>query len=164
MIALIAARAKNGVIGKNGDLPWRLPSDLAHFKTITKGFPVVMGSKTFTSIGKALPERANIVVSSRSDFAAEGATVAHSLESALSLAASLKRGDELIFIIGGASLYTEALEKGLADIVYLTEIEEAVEGDTYFPTFPPVDWKITDQSDTFTENNHSFTFTTYQKN
>jgi len=127
-LALIVAVARNGVIGKAGDLPWRISEDLRHFKKTTRGHAVIMGRKTHESIGRALPKRRNIVVTS-SGAAFDGCETAGSLDEAIALA---RTTDPCPFVIGGASLYLEALP--LATEVHLTTIDEEVEGDTYFPT------------------------------
>jgi len=129
-LSLIVAVASNGVIGRANALPWRLPEDLAYFKRITGGHTVVMGRKTFESIGKALPNRRNIVVSrSTSDFP-EGIESAASLEDALALSGA----DPEVFIIGGAKLYRASIER--ADRLLVTEIHRDVEGDVIFPAIP----------------------------
>jgi dihydrofolate reductase len=127
-LALIAAVARNGVIGKDGTLPWRLPEDLKHFKRTTKGHAVIMGRKTYESIGRPLPGRRNIVVSRR-HATLPGCEVAPSLPLAIELARS---SDELPFVIGGERLYEEALP--LATEIHLTTIDRDIEGDAYFPS------------------------------
>jgi len=133
-ITLILARARNGVIGAKGGLPWRLPEDLAFFKRTTMGHPIVMGRKTWESIGRPLPGRRSIVVTRDRSFAAAGAEVVHSLEEAVALCSN---SDE-IFVIGGAQLYAEAL--GRADRLLLTEIDADFEGDTFMPAATAEDW------------------------
>ena len=130
-LALIVAVARNGVIGRSGDLPWHVSEDLKHFKKTTSGHAIIMGRKTHESIGRALPKRRNIVVT-RSGATFEGCETAGSLEEAIALA---RATDECPFIIGGASLYLEALP--LATELHLTTIDKDVEGDTYFPTDLP---------------------------
>jgi dihydrofolate reductase len=127
-LALIVAVARNGVIGKNGGLPWHVSEDLKHFKATTSGHAVIMGRKTYDSIGRPLPKRRNIVVTSQVDAQIPGCEVAGSLDEAL---ASARTSDPCPFIIGGASLYEEALP--IATELYMTTIDENVEGDTYFP-------------------------------
>jgi dihydrofolate reductase len=134
-ITLIVARARNGVIGRDGTLPWRLPEDLAHFKRTTMGHPVVMGRRTWESIGRPLPGRRSIVVSRQPGFAAAGAEVAPSLEAALALCA----GASEVFVIGGARLYAEALPE--ADRLIVTEIDADFEGDTHWPAPDPAEWQ-----------------------
>jgi len=126
-LILIAAVARNGVIGKDGGMPWHLPADLQHFKRLTLGHPILMGRRTWESLGRPLPGRRNIVISRQPDWHADGA------EHAASLPAALQRvsGDPLAFVIGGAKLYTQALP--LADALELTKIDHDFDGDTRFP-------------------------------
>jgi len=142
-IALVVAVARNGVIGRDGDLPWRIGSDLKHFKRITLGKPVVMGRKTWESLPrKPLPGRANIVVS-RSLEQAEGAQVFAGLEVALAAAreAAVRDGAQEICVIGGAQLYAALLAR--ADRIYLNEIDLEPEGDARFPALDPGQWRET---------------------
>jgi dihydrofolate reductase len=136
---LVAAVAENGVIGRGGGLPWRLKSDLAHFRSVTMGKPVVMGRKTFLSIGKALPGRTNIVVTRDRTFTASGTIVAASLDAALSAAHgdALRRGATEIVVIGGAELFRQTL--GAAHRLVITQVNLRPQGDA---TFPPIDRKI----------------------
>jgi len=134
-INLIVARARNGVIGRDGALPWRLPEDLAFFKRTTMGHPIVMGRRTWESIGRPLPGRRNIVVSRRADYTAAGAEVAPSLDEALRLCA----GSAELFVIGGAQLYAEALAR--ADRLIVTEIDADFDGDTRWPAPDPAQWR-----------------------
>lgn len=134
-LSLIVAMARNGVIGKNNAIPWRLPGELALFKRVTMGHPIVMGRKTWESIGRALPGRLNIVVTRNTAYNAPGATVVPSLEAALAAAA----GAAEIFIIGGAQLYAEALPR--ADRLYLTTVDTEVDGDTRMPAFDRNAWR-----------------------
>ena len=128
-LALIVAVARNGVIGKDGDLPWHVSEDLKHFKKTTNGHVIIMGRKTHDSIGRALPRRRNIVVTRQPDLRFAGCETANDLEEAIALA---RTTDACPFIIGGASLYEEALP--IATELHLTTIDQDVEGDTYFPT------------------------------
>ena len=137
-IALIVAAADNGVIGRQGQLPWHLPLDLKHFKQLSLGHPAVMGRRTFESLGKPLPGRANIVITHQQDWAAPGCEVVHSLAEALELAAT-KPGAEVICVIGGGEIYQAALP--VADVVYLTEVHQTPEGDAFFPALSPTDWR-----------------------
>ena len=134
-VALIAAVAKNSVIGARNSLPWHLPEDLKHFRTLTSGHTVIMGRKTWESIGKALPNRQNIVVSRQLGLCLDGVSVAHSLDEALAMAV---RPDP-VFVIGGEALYRSALP--LAVLLYLTEIERDFHGDARFPAFEPAAWR-----------------------
>jgi dihydrofolate reductase len=144
LVSLIVAAAANGVIGCDNQMPWHLPEDLAHFKRLTLGHPVVMGRKTYESIlaalGKPLPGRTNIVVTRQAGFAAPGCIVAASLDAALAAAA---RAAEEIFVIGGAEIYRLALER--ADRVYLTRIDAAFDGDATFPALDPAAWRETER-------------------
>jgi len=142
-VALIVAMGENRVIGRAGALPWRLPEDLKHFKSLTMGKPIIMGRKTFRSIGRALPGRANIVVTRDRAFGADGVDVVHSLDDALATArdAAGALGADEIMVIGGAEIYAGAL--GRAGRVYLTEVHAAPDGDAFFPMFDPAEWTET---------------------
>jgi len=131
----VAALASNGVIGVDGRLPWHLPEDLKHFKSLTMGQPVIMGRRTWESIGRALPGRRNIVVTRQPGFAAAGAHVASSLEESIALCGDAR----LAFVIGGAALYAAALP--IADALEFTEIDAAFDGDTKFPAFDRGEWR-----------------------
>jgi len=132
--SLVVAVARNGVIGRGNALPWRLPADLAHFKKVTMGHPVVMGRRTYESIGRPLPGRQNIVVTRNSGFHAPGCTVVASLADAWRAAGNV---DE-VCVIGGTTIFEESLP--VADVIHLTEVEADVEGDTYFPAFDRTQW------------------------
>lgn len=132
--SLVVAVARNGVIGRDNALPWRLPADLAHFKRVTMGHPVVMGRRTHESIGKALPGRKNIVVTHDPEYRAPGCTVVTSLEEAWKAAGD---ADE-VCVIGGTTLFEETLPS--ADVIHLTEVDAEVEGDTWFPPFDRAAW------------------------
>jgi dihydrofolate reductase len=134
-ITLVAAVAANGVIGVDGDLPWRLPDDLKHFKALTLGHPMIMGRATFDSIGRALPGRTTIVVTRNPEWSAEGVEVASDLDVALTRAHQL---DDDIFIVGGGQIYAQALEGGLVDLMVITRVAVAPEGDVRFPA---IDWE-----------------------
>jgi len=144
VISLVAAVAANRVIGRQGRLPWRLPADLARFKRLTTGHTVLMGRKTFRSIGGALPVRRNIVLSRDPGFTAAGCLVAHSVEEALAASGALADGGEELFVIGGASVYELFLP--LADRLYLTRIEVDVPGDAFFPPLDEKAWRITQRT------------------
>ncbi|WP_444996591.1 type 3 dihydrofolate reductase [Aliikangiella sp. IMCC44359] len=129
IISLIAAMAKDRVIGKDNQMPWHLPADLRHFKTITMDKPIIMGRKTFESIGRPLPGRKNIVISRQISYQAEGCDTANSIEAAIELVNNVKE----IMIIGGGFLYSQALP--IANKLYLTFIDLTVDGDTQFPEY-----------------------------
>ena len=133
MISLIVAVAENGVIGDRNALLWHISEDLRHFKAVTTGHPVVMGRKTWESLGRPLPNRTNVVIT-RQNIEIPGCTVVHSLEEAV----ALFPGDDEVFVIGGAQIYAQALP--LADRFYLTRVEADYEGDTLFPAWNPADW------------------------
>ena len=133
--SLVVAMSRNGVIGRDNRLPWRLPADLAYFKRVTLGHPVIMGRRTWESIGRALPGRKNIVVSRNRDYAAPGATVVGSLGEAWAAAGDAEEAS----VIGGTSLFAEALP--VADRIHLTEVDAEVEGDTWFPPFDRSGWR-----------------------
>ncbi len=130
IISLIAALAKNRVIGKQGEIPWQVPEDLKHFKETTMGHPIVMGRKTFDTLDKPLPGRKNIVVTRSASWKREGVESVNSLEQAIALCHNEKE----IFIVGGAEIYTQAWP--LANRLILTFVEKEFEGDAFFPDFP----------------------------
>jgi len=140
-IVLVVAVADNGVIGQGGRLPWRLKSEMAHFRRVTMGKPVVMGRKTFLSIGKPLAGRSNIVVSRDLSFAAPGVVVAPGIEAALTVARgeALRRGATEIAVIGGADIYAQTMP--LADRLLITRVHLRPEGDTTFPAVDPDVWQ-----------------------
>jgi len=146
VIAFVVARADNGVIGRDNALPWHLPEDLRHFKRLTVGKPIVMGRKTFESIGKPLPGRHNIVLTRDPDWRAEGVTVVPNLAEAIAAAGldPRARAPE-VMIVGGAHVYAEALP--IATRVYLTEVHATPEGDTTLPAFDPAHWRETARED-----------------
>jgi dihydrofolate reductase len=134
-VSLVAALAKNRVIGAGNALPWRLPEDLKHFKALTMGHPVVMGRKTFESIGRPLPGRTNIVVTRSPAFSALGCTIVEAPDAALAACS----GDDEVFVIGGAELYGALLDR--ADFMHLTEINRNFDGDAWFPEFDRRQWQ-----------------------
>ena len=149
-IVLVVARAENGVIGKDGGLPWHLPGDLKRFKALTMGTPMIMGRRTFESLPKLLPGRRHIVVTRDRNWAAEGAEVAHHVEDALALA-----GEGQVSVIGGAEIFRLFADR--ADRIELTEVHGAVEGDTFLPAFGP-EWRKT-----FREDHGGFSFVTLER-
>lgn len=133
-VTLVVAATDDGVIGKAGGLPWHLPADLAHFKRVTMGHPIVMGRRTYASIGRALPGRLNVVVTRDRTFAAPGVVVAHSLDEALTACGDAPE----LMVIGGGELYRETLPR--ATRVHLTRVHAAIDGDTHFPALDPEVW------------------------
>lgn len=138
ILSLVVAVAENGIIGRDGTLPWHLPDDLRYFKRVTLGKPVVMGRKTFESIGKPLPGRPNVVLTRDSAWTAEGVSVTHSFEQALAVAAEQAGDSAEIMVIGGADLFAMALPR--ASRLYLTEVRLRPEGDVYFPPYDRGEW------------------------
>ncbi len=139
-LAVIVAAAQNGVIGRNNALPWHLPEDLRYFKRVTMGKPIVMGRKTFESIGRPLPGRTNIVISRRPDYAPAGVRVVPGLDEALALASEVAviDGSSELMVIGGAQIYAAAIPR--ADRLYFTEVHADVEGDATLPDIAWQDW------------------------
>jgi dihydrofolate reductase len=156
-IYLLAAVASNGVIGVAGRLPWHLPEDLRHFKKLTLGHPIIMGRKTWESLGKALPGRENIVVSGQPGYEAPGAAVASSLGAALALCA----GEPVVFVIGGYRLFLDSLP--VATGIVLTEIQRDFEGDTYFPQFDRAEWRETQREAHAAADGMRFDFVLYER-
>lgn len=163
-IVLIAAVSENGVIGRDGGLPWRLQSDMRHFRSLTMGKPVVMGRKTYLSIGAALKGRTNIVVSRDPAFAAPGLVVAPSLASALDAARgdALRRGAKEIAIIGGAEIFAQAMP--LADRLDITLVHAHIAGDTLFPAIDPAHWREVERHEqpAGPQDDAAMTFITYR--
>ena len=157
-LALICAMAANGVIGNNNQLPWRLPEDLRHFRRTTMGHGIIMGRKTWESIGGPLPGRANIVVSGQPGYRAEGASVRDSLEAALKLAENTAAidGAEQAFVIGGAELYRKAMP--LATLFHLTRIHAEVAGDTFLTGFDEAEWRELSREDFFRDEENPFNY------
>jgi len=150
---------KNRVIGHHNKLPWRLPEDMAFFRRTTTGNPVLMGRKTFESFGaRPLKNRVNIVLTRSTDYAPEGAEIAHSVEEALS---RYRSGD--VYVIGGEEIYRQLLP--VADRIVLTEIESEFEGDAFFPEFSGAEWKLVDSVKGVEneENPYSYSFCTYER-
>jgi dihydrofolate reductase len=156
-VYLVAAVAANGVIGANGRLPWHLPEDLRHFKALTLGHPVIMGRRTWESLGRALPGRENIVVTRAPGYEAPGASVAASLDAALALCA----GEPTAFVIGGGELYAEAL--AVADGLVLTEIRRDYPGDARFPDYDRSAWRETQRKPQTGADGLRFDFVLYER-
>ena len=165
-LCLIVARAQNGVIGKDNDLPWRLSDDLKHFKATTKGCPVIMGRKTWESLPKRpLPGRDNIVLSRDGQYMAEGARVFTSIEAAIETARSLASATEQssVFVTGGSAIYAAALP--FADRLYITEVATTLDGDAMFPEFDEAEYEEIDRRDVQADekNQHDFTIRTLDR-
>ena len=164
-ISIIVARSKSGVIGINNQLPWHLPADLKHFKALTTGHPIVMGRKTWDSLGRPLPNRRNIVISRQIDLELSGAECFPSLESAIAAC----EGASEVYVIGGAQIYEQALP--LVDQLIITEVDIEVEGDAFFPNIDST-WKIVEREDYPSQNNPqkpgesfpAYSFITYRRN
>jgi dihydrofolate reductase len=156
-IYLVAAVARNGVIGAAGKLPWHLPEDLQHFKQLTLNHPVIMGRRTWESLGKPLPGRDNIVITRKPGYAAPGASVAASLEAAIALCT----GEPVAFVIGGAEIYAAALP--LADGLVLTEIQSIFEGDRYFPEWDRKAWRVSQKETHTSAGGVRFDFVLYER-
>ena len=156
-IYLVAAVAANGIIGAGGRLPWRLPEDLKHFKHLTMGHPVIMGRRTWESLGGPLPGRENIVVSTRRGYEAPGAAVASSLDAALALCA----GERVAFVIGGTRLFEAALP--LASGLVMTEIKRDYAGDTRFPEYDRSQWRESQREAHTAADGTRFDFVLYER-
>ncbi|MDA2937495.1 dihydrofolate reductase [Acidobacteria bacterium AH-259-A15] len=158
-LSIIAAVSANQVIGRNNTIPWRLPADLKRFKSLTMGHHLLMGRKTFESIGRPLPGRTTVVITHRNDYAPKGVLVAHSLNEAVKMAS----GDDEVFIAGGAQIYRQTLAR--ATRLYLTLIHEEFEGDTYFPEINESDWLLSskDAREPDEENPYRYSFLVYDK-
>ena len=153
-IAIIVAMAQNRVIGRDNQLPWHLPADLRHFKANTMGKPIIMGRKTWESIGRPLPGRSNIVVTRDRDYTADGCVVVHSLDEALAAAT----GHDEVMVIGGAEFYRQVLPE--ATTLYLTQIHDAIQGDAFFPELDMEQWQEVERQDFEPDekNPHAYSF------
>jgi dihydrofolate reductase len=159
IVSIIAAMDRNRLIGNNNQLPWRLPADLAHFKRVTMGKPIIMGRKTFESIGKPLPGRINIVLTRSTDFHTEGVLTANTLDQALEMAV----GEDEVMVIGGSEIYALALPR--ADRLYLTYVESSYQGDAWFPPFDSEQWRVIASEEHAADGNNScdYRFVTYER-
>ena len=151
-VSLIVAMARNRVIGAGGRIPWYLPNELQLFKRITMGHPIIMGRKTYESIGRLLPGRTTIIVTRQSDYRVPGAIVAHSLDEAIARC----RNEEEIFVIGGGELYRETLPR--ADRIYLTTVEAEPPGDTFMPEIDWSAWRETSAESFGTDEKHAYPY------
>jgi len=160
LISLIVAMDKHCLIGRDNQLPWHLPQDLAYFKKVTMNHKIIMGRKTFESIGRPLPGRENIIITRDSTYSQEGCTILHSIDEILKLSS---RSNEELFVIGGAEIFKEILS--VSDRLYITEIDDVFEGDTYFPDRKETEWKkISIEKGTKDEKNpYDFEFVVYEK-
>ncbi len=159
LVSIIAAMDRNRLIGSDNQLPWYLPADLAHFKQVTMGKPIIMGRKTYESIGRPLPGRTNIVLTRSADFHTEGVLTANSLEQALDYVSE----EDEVMIIGGSTIYELALPR--ADRLYLTYVESAFEGDAWFPEFDIECWRVvaSEQHRADEKNSSDYRFVSYQR-
>lgn len=160
MINIVVAKASNNVIGAKNNLIWHLPNDLKHFKNLTSGHPIIMGRKTYESLGKPLPNRTNIVITRDSNWTTDGIVKENSLEKAIDSALKI---DEDIYIIGGGNIYKQAME--FTDILYITEVHHEFDGDTYFPEIDTDDWEEIERENFKKDEKHPFaySFVTYKK-
>jgi dihydrofolate reductase len=160
-VSLIVAVSSNGVIGRDGGLPWHLPADLKHFKRTTIGHHLIIGRRTWDEVGKPLPGRTMVVVTRSRSFAPGGAQVVRSVEQALEVAAA----DDEPFIGGGSQIYRVALARDLVDRIYLTRIHVVLDGDTYFPDFDLDEWKLVSEEhhDADEKNEFGYSFLVYER-
>ncbi|MBC5775042.1 dihydrofolate reductase [Pontibacter sp. KCTC 32443] len=160
MIAIVVAVAENNVIGKDNQLIWYLPADLRFFKNLTMGHPIIMGRKTYESIGKPLPGRTTVIITRQQDFEAPGCIVVNSIDEAIAEAHKL---DQDIYIIGGAEIYKQALAK--TDTIYLTRVHHTFDGDTFFPEINESDWEVAseDKHEPDEKNKCSYSFITLKR-
>lgn len=156
-LSLIVAMARNRVIGVHNTLPWRLPEDLKRFKSLTMGHHIIMGRRTYESIGRPLPGRHTLIVSRNPDYQAEGCRTVPSIEAALAAC----DGDTEVFFVGGANLYAQALSR--AQRLYVTEIQADYEGDARFPAFTRTDWRETARESHVGQNDLAYDFVVYER-
>jgi len=154
LLSIIVAVSENGIIGLDNQLIWRLPDDLKRFKKLTLGHPMIMGRKTFESIGKPLPGRQSIIVTRDKDFSFEGTIVVHSVQEAIEVAKKIET--EEAFIIGGGDIYRQV--QGNCDRLYITEVHTQTQGDTFFQIEKPELWQETERTHHDTDENHAFSF------
>jgi dihydrofolate reductase len=156
-LSLIVAIAKNRVIGVNNTLPWHLPEDLKRFRALTTGHHIIMGRKTYDSLGRLLPGRTTVIVTRNPDYKVEGAIVVNSLEAAIAACGD----DDEAFLIGGAELYKDGLKR--ANKLYITEIDGEYEGDAFFPEFDEAEWQVGELETHQADNGLGFSYITYQR-
>ena len=169
-VSAIWAQAKNRVIGKNNDIPWYLPADLKYFKKLTLNHHIIMGRKTYESIGKPLPKRTNIIVTRNPFYIVSNCIVTHSIDEALELAQ--ENGEDEVFIIGGSEIYKQAMP--YLDCIYLTQVDKEIDGDTYAPELDETEWELKNQIDhlpdlssegtkTGSKNEYAYSFITLER-
>ncbi|SFE08978.1 dihydrofolate reductase [Nitrosomonas sp. Nm166] len=155
-LSILVAMARNRVIGQNNKLPWHLPVDLKHFKSLTMDHIIIMGRKTYESIGRPLPGRTSIVITHQKNFKALGATVVHSVEEALQVCKQVSIINHEHFIIGGEEIFRQTLK--ICQRMYITEIQRDFEGDTFFPEFDPNDWKETQRDKHYSDQDNNMEY------
>lgn len=160
-LSLVAAVANNNVIGRENRLIWHLPADLKHFKNLTMGSTLIMGRKTFESIGSPLKGRNTIVITRKENYDAKGCKTAHSLEEAINMA----KAEKEVFIAGGAEIYQQSIGHKLSRRIYLTRIYASFEGDAFFPDMDPAQWELIERIDHEPDekNHYSYSFLTYKR-
>ena len=160
MLSIIVAVSENNVVGKENKLPWKLSADLKRLKSLTMGHHIIMGRKTWESLGKALPGRINVIITTDKNFKAEGGVVVHSLKEALNVSSI----DDEIFIFGGGKIFKEAMP--LVKKIYITRVHSIIDGDTFFPVLYMNDWKETSREDFKADekNQYDFSFVTLERN
>ena len=156
-LTLVVAYSENRVIGRDNTLPWKLPGDLAHFKRATLGSPIIMGRKTWESLGRPLPGRTNVVVSRNTEYAAPGAVVVPTLQAAVQACGDVADA----YVIGGAQIYEQALP--LAQRLIATEVHAVVEGDAFFPALPAGQWQEISREPQPVENGYAYDFVVYER-
>jgi dihydrofolate reductase len=155
VIAMIVAASENNAIGKDNQLLWHLPNDLKFFKNTTWGFPVIMGRKSFEAVGKALPGRTNIVVTTRPDWNAANTITVSSIEEGIQQAI-IATNSKLIFIIGGGEIYKQSMD--IADTIYMTRVHATLDGDTFFPVIDETKWQLTSHQDFEADEKHAYAY------
>ena len=161
MITIIAAIANNNAIGKDNDLIWHLPADLKRFKKVTSGHHILMGRNTFESIGKPLPNRTSVIITRNNDYFVDGCLVANSIEEAI----ELSKEDNTVFIIGGAQIYKQAMERGLVDKLDITYVHHDFEADAFFPEIDLTEWREISREDFKADekNKYDYSFVSYER-
>ena len=155
IVSAILAAAKNNVIGKDNNIPWHLSADLKYFKKTTLNHHIIMGRKTYSSIGKALPKRTNIIITRNPYFIVSNCIVVHSIDEALEFA--LENGEEEVFIIGGGEIYKQSMP--YLDKIYLTEVDLDIKGDAHFPELDKKEWKVISEDHHPSDEKNEFAYT-----